>query len=78
MNLLFEYIKMKEVTMGLVCGVMEDTRNAYRVPVGSVLGNCHLENQEGDERNKSYVLKIRDKWNWLRIVSNSGFWYNAY
>jgi hypothetical protein len=58
---------------------MGETRTVYRILVGDLLQTSHLENREVDGMISfrrifgTQVLRQRDGWNWLRVVSNDGF-----
>jgi len=58
-----------------------ETRNSYRISVGNLLGNVHLEDRKGDGRRTLrwifgwWVVRRGGGCNLLKIVSNDGHWY---
>jgi hypothetical protein len=56
------------------------TRKAYRILVGSLLENNHLQDHEGDWRISRqilgiYVVRLESGWHYLRIMFSDKFRY---
>lgn len=56
-----------------------EARNAHRILMDYLLENEHLENQKGIIPSRwllvKQAVKMRDRGNWLKIVSNDRLWY---